>query len=421
MAKNVSHYVERPGRTAKDEPVTIPVPEDLVTTPGIPTRDRDVSFFSREYPLENMAIEESASADWAREERERFTPESIEFFNEHQETMEPIVEWVRTSGELEPTGTPTGEDVTELIREKARELGYGEVGFTRNDAHYVYQSRKPAIRRDLPHAICLALEQDYRKTQTIPSMEAEDTHFGTYADQGPLTMELTAFIRSLGYNVQVSGPTWHYGPMIPLFVQAGLGQLGANGQLLSPHFGSRARLQVVYTDANVTHDEPIDYGIHQFCQECQVCVNRCPGRALVKEKVWYRGVEKNKLIYDRCRPVMARYEGCAVCMKVCPVQKYGMKPVMEHYVATDGEILGKGTDNLEGYELRDKGYFGPGKLPKFDRDFFEIPHGTKEDWLFEEFKAKLQSEKKPNVEEVMDFVNELDEVLTIGHTTRGDE
>ena len=63
------------------------------------------------------------------------------------------------------------------------------------------------MRTDLPHAICLALEQDYAKTQTIPSLEAEDTHFGTYFDQGPLTMELTDFIRSLGYNVQVSGPT----------------------------------------------------------------------------------------------------------------------------------------------------------------------------------------------------------------------
>ena len=310
--------------------------------------------------------------------------------------------WIRSSSgsgsaaRLEPIGAPTGEDVTELIRQKAIDLGYGEVGFTRNDAHYVYKSRKPAIRKDLPHAICLALEQDYQKTQTIPSMEAEDTHFGTYEDQGPLTMELTAFIRRLGYNVQVSGPTWHYGPMIPMFVAAGLGQLGANGQLLSPHFGSRARLQIIYTDAKITHDEPIDYGIHQFCQECQVCVNRCPGRALMPDKVWYRGVEKNKLIFKRCRPVMARYEGCGVCMKVCPIQKYGMKPVMEHYVETDGEILGKGTDNLEGYALSDKGYFGPGKLPSFKKDFFDMPQGRAEDWILVEFRNKLMENKAKN-------------------------
>jgi len=389
MAKNVAHYVTRPGNKLGDPSVTIPVAEDLLSVPGIPARPNDVSFFSREYPLENMALEESASAAWAREERNNHSPEVRAFAEEHQHHMEPIVEWVKNSGDLEPTGTPTGEDVTEAIRQKARELGYGEVGFTFSDRHYVYQSRKPAMKGGLPNAICLALEQDYNKTQSIPSLGAEETHFGTYFNQGGLSVELTDFIRSLGYRVQVSGPTWHYGPMIPMFVEAGLGQLGANGQLLSPHFGSRARLQIIYTDANVTFDKPIDYGIHRFCQECQVCINRCPGRALMPEKVWYRGVEKNKLVFKRCRPVMARYLGCGICMKVCPIQKYGMESVMEHYVAT-GQILGKGTNNLEGYTLEGKGYFGSGQLPVLGRQFFDMPHGRAEDWLLLEFRDKLQ-------------------------------
>ena len=149
-------------------------------------------------------------------------------------------------------------------------------------------------------------------------------------------------------------------------------------------------------------------------------MNRCPGRALVKEKVWYRGVEKNKLIYDRCRPVMARYEGCAVCMKVCPIQRYGMKPVMEHYVET-GEVLGKGTDNLEGYSIRDKGYFGPGELPHFDHDFFQFPHGTREDWLFEKFKERLQSEGVPPEEELVGFATQVKKVIDEGTSTIGDE
>src|SRR5437899_12136690 len=178
--------------------------------------------------------------------------------------MEPIVEWVKTSGDLKPTSTPTGEDVTEAIRRKARELGYGEVGFTRNDRHYVYQSRKPVMKNDLPHAICLALEQDYDKTQSIPSMAGEETHFGTYFNQGPLTKALADFILSLGYRVQVSGPTWHYGPMIPMFVQAGLGQLCANGQLLSPHFGSRARLQIIFPYVMLTPDLSFALGFLNF-------------------------------------------------------------------------------------------------------------------------------------------------------------
>ena len=232
-------------------------------------------------------------------------------------------------------------------------------------------------------------------------------------------LRLAAYIREQGYHAQVHSPNDNSAAYIPMFVAAGLGQLGANGQLLSPHFGSRSRLMLITTDAPVTYDEPVDYGIHEFCQKCQVCVNRCPGRALVKEKVWWRGVEKNKLIYDRCRPVMATYEGCAVCMKVCPAQRYGMKPVMEHYVET-GEILGKGTDNLEGYELRDKGYFGPGKLPKFDRSFFDFPHGRKDEWLFHQFKEKVQGDDASS-EDVDEFVTELQEILAEGQTTRGDE
>src|SRR5712692_6547229 len=262
MAKQVSHYVTRPGRSLGDPSVTFPVAADLTTVPGIPTREKDVAFFSREYPLENMGVEESASAAWAREIRRGHSTEAQELYEKHDLAMEPIVEWIKESADLQPTGTPTGKDVTEKIRQKARELGYGQVGFTRFDRHYVYQSRKSMLRPGLPNAICLALEQEYIPTQTIPSLDAEAVHGGTYELQGPLTMELTDYIRSLGYRAQVSGPSLHYGPMIPMFVAAGLGQLGANGQLLSPHFGSRARLAIITTDAPVTYDQPVDYGIH---------------------------------------------------------------------------------------------------------------------------------------------------------------
>ena len=257
----------------------------------------------------------------------------------------------------------------------------------------------------------MALEQDYWQTQTIPSMEAEFAHFGTYEIEGALALDLADFIRDLGYRAQIHSPNDNSAAYIPMFVEAGLGQLGANGQLLSPHFGSRSRLIIISTDAIVTYDEPVDYGIHKFCEMCQVCVNRCPGRALVKEKVFWRGVEKHKLMYDRCRPVMATYEGCGGCMLVCPVQRYGMAPVMEHFVET-GEILGKGTDNLEGYEIRGKGYYGPGKLPSFDREFFDIPHGTKDEWLFTQFKQKIEEKGKVSEDEKQEFVEKLGDILS---------
>ena len=48
---------------------------------------------------------------------------------------------------------------------------------------------------------------------------------------------------------------------------------------------------------------------------------------------------------------------------------------MEHYLET-GEVLGKDSDNLEGYELPGMGYFPPGKVPAFERKFFDMPTGT---------------------------------------------
>jgi NAD-dependent dihydropyrimidine dehydrogenase PreA subunit len=415
MAQIVDHVVTRPGRKHGDADVEIPVAQDLTTVPGIRMRQADVSFYSRVYPEETQNITKAADRRWVWTV---YSEETMTYRKKHDHVNEPLVDAAAVSGDLEPTGTPTGEDVSELIRLKARELGFGEVGFTNLDRRHVYTSKKRWVKFD--HTICLALEQDFVQTQTLPSLEAEFAHFGTYEMEGALLLDLADYIRSLGYHAQVHSPNDNSAAYIPMFVAAGLGQLGANGQLLSPHFGSRARIAMITTDAPVTYDEPVDYGIHQFCQVCQVCVNRCPGRALVRDKVWWRGVEKNKLIYERCRPVMARYDGCAVCMKVCPVQRFGMPAVMEHYVAT-GEVLGKGTHLLEGYTFLERGYFGPGELPQFDRQFFEIPHGRNEEWLYQQFKEKLMNEGLPSEAEIVGFAKEVRNILVKGNSTIGDE
>ena len=86
---------------------------------------------------------------------------------------------------------------------------------------------------------------------------------------------------------------------------------------------------------------------------------------------------------------MARYLGCGICMKVCPIQKYGLKNVMEHYAET-GQVLGKGTHDLEGYTLEGKGYFGPGEMPVFDAAFFAMPHGGTDEYAFETFKERAR-------------------------------
>ncbi len=404
----IGHQVVRPGKFVGDDPVIIPVPEELETVPGIPLNNREVDWYAREYPLESQNRSERASHEWNNAIREQ-RGQLNDIRKEHDKLNHSLIVAGRASAELEPTGEATGENVTELIKGRARKLGFLEVGLTDYDPRYEYKHKRGVT--GLPTAICLASEQDFESTQTIPSVDAEIVHHSTYRTAAAAALELGNFIRSLGYRAHIIPDNDTAGPVIPMFVAAGLGQLGACGYLLTTHEGSRNRLMIVTTDAKVTYDEPIDYGIHAFCQVCQVCVNRCPGRALMRDKIWWRGMEKNKLYFKRCRPVMARYMDCGVCMKVCPIQKYGMQTVMEHYAET-GQVLGKGTHDLEGYSLEGKGYFGPGEMPVFDRNFFEMPMGTASEWAFETFKKKAVAAGGVVSDEMLaEFKSELSEAM----------
>ena len=150
--RQISHVVTRLGRQPGDPPVIIPVPQDFATVPGIPQHSKDVDFYSREYPLQRQQVEHAADTEWAPAVG---TPAMQQYHHEHQAVMEPFYAFMNASGTLEPTGTPTGQDVTELIKAKARDLGSLDVGITAHDRRYVYEDRRQHVK--YPHAICLAL------------------------------------------------------------------------------------------------------------------------------------------------------------------------------------------------------------------------------------------------------------------------
>ena len=248
----IGHEVVRPGVRLGDPTLTIPVPEELETVPGIPLNNREVDWYAREYPLESMNITERASRTWANGMRDAHA-EMREIRKEHEKLNKALILAARATAEIEPTVEPTGEDMTDAIKHKARELGFIEVGITSFDHRYTFSSKKDSTTY-YPHIICLAYEQDFEPTQTIPSVDAEIVHSSTYRTEGAAALELGNFIRSHGYHAQVTGSGDSPGPYIPMFVEAGLGQLGACGYLLTPHVGNRCRLVSVTTDAAVSYD-----------------------------------------------------------------------------------------------------------------------------------------------------------------------
>ena len=219
----IGHEVVRPGKIYGDNTVTIPVPEELETVPGIPINNREVDWYAREYPLENQNNSERASQEWANTLRDQH-PEMREIRKEHDKLDRSLIIAGRLTAEMEPTAEPTGEDVTDLIKDRARQLGYIEVGFTAYDPRYEYKQKRGFTQ--FPTAICLAYEQDFEPTQTIPSVDAEIVHSSTYRTQAAAGLELGNFIRSLGYRAHVIHSSDATGPMIPMFVAAGLGQFG---------------------------------------------------------------------------------------------------------------------------------------------------------------------------------------------------
>jgi ferredoxin len=266
-----------------------------------------------------------------------------------------------------PDLRPPPETETQLLRNKAAELGLSAIGIAAYDKKYTVAQHLGLQIGD--HVIVCVLEQNYVATQSIPSPAAERAEFHAYVDLMNLATALTQYLQQRGHRAEVHPAD---GPYIILHyaVASGLGQLGLNGQLLTPHAGSRCRLVAITTDAPLIHDYPVDYGIHKLCDECQACVRRCPSGAIPSTRGYYRGVEKAKINPKRCMPVVAQAEGCAICMKVCPVQRYGLDKVYEHYELT-GDILGRGSEELESYVWPlDGSRYPPGRRPRLPRDFF---------------------------------------------------
>jgi epoxyqueuosine reductase len=258
------------------------------------------------------------------------------------------------------------EELTAALKAKAAELGISACGIANRDDKYIFSDHIHQQVGD--RMIVCALESRWEACQTAPSVYAQRALTAAGTELYKLITHLAEFLLEQGYRVRFPEGDAGDGIALHFAVAAGIGQLGVNGQVLTPFAGSRVRFLTLNTDAPLVVDHPVDYGINKICDACQICVRRCPSGAIPANRKMHRGVEKAKLNAKRCVPVVAQMSECAVCMKVCPVQRYGLTRVMNEFVAT-GDILGKGTDELESYVFLGIPY-GPGERPRLDPEFF---------------------------------------------------
>ncbi len=344
---------------------TARVPDSLRGQPGIVklARPEEEAFASR--PLPNFHRLHHESMEWVLIEMWRsLLPSMPRFLKAHRRAAQ-------TMARVEPVAVATDdEELTRDLREFAARIGLSAVGVAAQDAKYIFSEFQ-----DTAHAgdrvVVALLEQNWAATQTAPSARSEKAAFATYAKLLELSTQLAAFLVERGHHAHVHS-TEGEGIAINFAVEAGLGQLGLNGQLLTPAAGSRARIKLITTNAPLVLDEPKDFGVEKLCDACQACVQRCPSGAITSVRREHRGVVKAKINISRCLPVVAQADGCAVCMKVCPVQRYGLDAVTEHWEET-GTILGRGSDELEAYDWIDGRRYRSGERPRLEPAFFRPP------------------------------------------------
>lgn len=136
-------------------------------------------------------------------------------------------------------------------------------------------------------------------------------------------------IRNLGYKARVH--TVIDGEVLqpPLLLLSGLGEVSRIGEvILNPYLGPRLKSGVITTDMPLAHDQPIDFGLQNFCDNCNKCARECPSGAITAgPKTMFNGYEIYKSDSQKCtqyRITNANGAMCGRCMKTCPWNLEGL-------------------------------------------------------------------------------------------------
>lgn len=214
---------------------------------------------------------------------------------------------------------PSPDEASRHVKELAREAGADLVGITHLKPHHL------TLGAEIPgrFAVVLAMAMRPEEIRQAPGIAAGVETFRVYYELGETVVRLADAVREMGWEATAHHPVSDMGVgtrmlFVPAAVDAGLGELGRNGFLVSRDLGPMVRLAAATTDLPLAVDAPQRSGIDEFCALCTACQRACPGDALPSEKRWVRGAFRWHIDVESCFPHFADHLGCSVCMAVCP-------------------------------------------------------------------------------------------------------
>ncbi len=214
------------------------------------------------------------------------------------------------------------------IKEYALECGALDVGIAELRPYHVYThvgrgTGNYGAPIDLPHrwAVAFTVEMDHRTMQTAPEAPVVAESARRYVDAARIAIAVADRIRAAGApaRAHIDGNYRVIAPLVAL--DAGLGEIGRMGILMTPRLGPRVRLGVVTTDLPLIADVPGDApSVVDFCTRCEKCVDNCPSNAIPRgPREQIAGGLRWTLDAEAC----FRYwnvigTDCGKCMAVCP-------------------------------------------------------------------------------------------------------
>ncbi len=279
-----------------------------------------------------------------------------------------------------PKGCKTTEQDPHILTRQVKKMAYffgaSLCGICRVDDRWLYSSafigdknggrvENLNFPKTCKYAVILAYEMDYEAIGFSPAHPSSVAVGLGYSKMAFTTGLLAQYIRGLGFQAIPSGNDTACS--IPLAIDAGLGEIARNGLLVTPAFGPRIRLSKIFTDMPLTSDEPIEFGVWDFCKICKKCADRCPSNSIEKNDAMGKphnisnrgGILKWNVNAETCISWWAANgTDCSNCIRVCPFNKptgrlhdlvrYGIK----HFKGLHGFFLWG--DDLMGYGKRTK-------------------------------------------------------------------
>lgn len=240
------------------------------------------------------------------------------------------------------------KDLTNKLKEKAREFGAGAVGIAGPNGY----QQAPEGHRPwdiLPGATCV-VSLGFAQPNTVldKAMPTQYTRsiFKVAGRADQVANSVALRIEEQGYEaIPISARSMYMDALAGIFrgdlshkhtaVLAGLGEMGVNTLLLNPAFGNRLMLSSVVTNAPLVPDQPFT---DKIClrEKCLKCVEACPVKAIKPSGE----IEKIKCAkhYRAHGDIYMETWGlyyCRECRKVCPTgnSEKGRKKQLRGYSA----------------------------------------------------------------------------------------